>query len=963
MAMIAGCSGTGGDAARPPLADLARLPMRFEPAVGGGLRARGAGYELALTSRGSRLTLAGLDRPLKTTFTGTLGPVLPRGAERLPGRTNYLIGSDPSRWRTGVAGYGRAVYREVWPGIDVAYRGDGRSVEYDYRLDAGADPSRIAVRYDGAETLRVDRRGDLVVGLPGDAVLRERAPRAFQDGRSVASRFVVDGRSVGVALGAYDRTRPLLIDPELSFGTYLGGAGVDGAGEAAVDSEGNIYVVGLANDGFPTTAGTYQGDEGGGDGDAFVTKLSPDGKDLVYSTFIGGGALDNGTGIAIGTDKDDEGKDVPVAYVAGVTKSSNFPTTPGSAEPDDPSAGADFDSWIAKLSPDGSELQWSTYLGGDGDDTIGQLVLNDSGEAWVTGTTKSSSVTFPTTGGAADTSRDGTSDGFLVRMAANGAAYASSGFIGGSGADSVSSLALDSAQNPVVAGRTDSTDLPGTAGAAQPSLAGPYGEEPFDFFVDDAFVTRFGANGATVAQSTYLGGGDYDYGYGVAVDGDNNVYLTGSTVGNRFPATAGAFQTEDQGPGDGGEAFVAKFTPTLNATTYATYLGGSSLDSAGAIVVDDDGAAHVGGLTFSPTFPVTDDALQETKGAGDGTYFGPQDGFYSVLNAGGDDLDYSTFLGGTGYDGGVNGLAIGPDGTLVIVGETYASDFPGIANGYQDDPGGSDDAFVLVQAGRRSTAVSVACAPSPIRLGQTTSCTATVSDTGDPPATVPTGTVRWESDRLGSFDGDCTLSGPSCSVTFTPQASGPPDFVVTGRYGGDATHASSSGTASVTVTTPPGGGGEIPLPGEPTPSGGGGGPGGGGGGGEDEPGVEDISFSDPSFRAADSGPSATASRAPIGTTVSYTLTDPGTVRFTVQKPAKGRKVGKKCKRPSRKTRKKKKCTRYKNLKGSFALTGKAGVNRFRFTGRLRGKKLKPGRYRLRASAGGQAATAAFRIVR
>lgn len=946
VALLAGCG--GGPRPEAPKLDLGGVPMRFEAAAGG-LTARGQGYELALRPGGARLSLAGLDRPLRSTLMGAR--VTPRGEARLPGRTNYLIG-DRSQWRTGVAGYRRAVYPAVWPGIDVAYRGNGRTLEYDFRLAPAADPSDIAVQY--TEPLRVARNGDLLIG---DA-LRERAPRSFQDGRPVDSRFVISGRTMRIEVGDYDRSRPLLIDPELSFGTYLGGTGVDGAGKTAVDADGNIYVVGLASDGFPTTDDTLQGDVGGGY-DGFVTKFAPDGKSLVYSTFIGGGALDSVTGIAIGTGKDDNDKDVPVAYLAGNTKSSNFPTTNGSAQKDDPSAGADFDAWVGKLNADGSELEWATYLGGDKDDTISQLVLNDSDQAWVAGTTKSTSQTFPTTGGAADTSRDGPSDGFLVRMAANGAAYAYGGFIGGSNDERVTGIALDAQQNPVVSGETDSADLPGTAGAAQPSLAGPYGEEPFDFFADDAFATRFAQNGATVARSTYLGGGDFDYGYGIAVDGDDNVYLTGSTVGDRFPATAGAFQTTDQGPGDGGEAFVAKFSPGLDAKTYATYLGGSSLDSPNAIVVDDDGNAHVGGLTFSPTFPTTEDALQSTKGATDGTNFGPQDGFYSVVNDDGSDLEYSTFLGGTGYDGGVNGLGIGPDGTLVIVGETYATDFPA-TDGYQKDNAGQDDAFVLVAPGRRSTAVSVACAPPTIRRDQTTSCTATVNDTGDPPTTEPTGTVTWSADRLGSFSGDCTLSGPSCSVTFTPQASGPPDFVITGNYRGDTTHSASTGTASVTVTTPPGSQ-NIPTGNEtPSPSGT---PGPGGGGGEDEPSVEDVDLSADTFRAAGSGPSATESRAPIGTTVSYTLSEAGAVKFTVQKPAKGRKVGKKCKKPSRKLRKKKRCTRYKNLKGSFTLTGKAGVNRFRFTGRLRGKKLKPGRYRLKATAAGGSSTATFKIVR
>lgn len=930
---VAGC----GSGPRPdvPRFDLAGLPMRFEPTTGG-LVARGQGYELALRPGGTRLSLAGLDEPLRTTFAGAR--VEPTGEGRLPGRTNYLVG-DRSQWRIGVRGFARAVYEDVWPGIDVAYRGDGRHLRYDYRLAPGADPRRIAVDYAGAD-LRPARNGDLLVG----DVLRERAPRAFQDGRRIASRFVVRGDRVGVAVGEYDRTRPLLIDPTISFGTFLGGAGVDGAAEAAVDADGNIYVVGVAAAGFPTRS-ALQSTTGGGQ-DGFVTKLAPDGKSLVFSTFIGGDAADTATGIAIGTEDD-----APVAFVGGVTKSSDFPATEGSAQQIDPSDGSDFDSWIAKLETDGSDLVWATHVGGDGDDTLSSLAVNESGEAWAAGTTESGSLSFPTSGGAADVNRDGPSDGFLVRMSADGAAFGSAGFVGGDEEDSLGGLALDSDQNPVVAGRSDSPDLPGTANTAQPALAGPFGDPPFDFYAADAFVTRLGANGATIADTSYLGGKNSDYGAAVALDEDDNVYVTGGTVSADFPATAGAYQEERGNASDGGDAFAAKLSPDLAALTYATYLGGNGLDAPDAIAVDEDGNAHVGGYTWSTNWPVTDDAIQSTKGASDGTLFGPQDGAYSVLNADGDDLVTSTYLGGTGFDGGLHGIAIGADGTVALVGETYASDFPGIDRGYQDVHGGQNDAVVLVAPGRRPTSVSVACAPPSVELGQTTTCTATVRDTGAAPAQVPAGAVAWSANGPGSFSGDCALASGTCSATLTPEAAGPPASVVTARYRGDATHSASSGTTSVTVTDPPAGPSPATPGGAPGPS-------------PTVPpapaDVNGLNLSPARFRAAARGPSATAS---AGSTGSYTLTTAATVTFTVERARSGRWDGGKCKKPSRKLRKKKRCTRYTRLRGSFALAGRAGANRFRFTGRLRNRKLKPGRYRLRASAPGGASTARFKIVR
>src|SRR5207244_1840388 len=264
-----------------------------------------------------------------------------------------------TKWRTNVPTYARVEYRDIYPGVNLVYFGDQRQLEYDFVVRPGASPKAITLGFQGADKLEVDAQGDLVLHTAVGAI-RQRRPFVYQEvggaRREIAGGYVLRGAGrVGFQVAAYDRSQPLVIDPVLSYATYLGGSRNDTAYGIAVDASGNAYVAGITDStDFPTTAGAFQPTFGGGSGDAFVTKLAPTGSALAYSTYVGGSALDRARGIAVDA--------LGNAYVTGLTVSTDFPTTAGAFQTGcpGPSCGAGF---VTKLNPPGTTLVYSTYLG------------------------------------------------------------------------------------------------------------------------------------------------------------------------------------------------------------------------------------------------------------------------------------------------------------------------------------------------------------------------------------------------------------------------------------------------------------------------------------------------------------------------------------------------------------------------------------------------------------------------
>jgi hypothetical protein len=609
---------------------------------------------------------------LRMSLVGARSKPIVSGLEELPGKANYFIGRDPAKWRTNVPTYAKVHYQNVYPGIDLVYYGNQRQLEYDFVVAPGADPKKIVLGFKGADRLEIDAEGDLVLHVPEGAI-RQKKPVIYQevDGirREVAGSYVRKGANrVGFKLAAYDTSRPLIIDPVvLSYSTYLGGSGNDSGEGIAVDADGNAYVTGTTNSSdFPTTAGAFQTIFRGGH-DVFVTKLNPAGSAFVYSTYLGGGGEDFGSGIAV----DAAGN----AYVTGVTQSTDFPTTAGAFQT---TGGGGF---VTKLDPTGSALVYSTVGIG-----LHGITVDADGNAYVAGDTCSPS--YPTTPGAFQTKLAGINDCDVVvtKLNPTGSALVYSTYLGGTEFDSFGGIAVDAAGNAYVTGTTQSGNFPITPGAFQPFFGG----------IADAFVTKLHSSGSILVYSTYLGDTGGDGGSGIAVDADGNAYVTGSTSpsGSRnFPTTEGAFDTTSNG---GLDAFVTKLHSSGSLLVYSTYLGGIDFDFGGQIALDGAGNAYVTGQTQSLNFPTTAGAFQSAHAGGHG------DVYVTKLNPAGSALVYSTYFGGSNNEF-PRGIAVDTHASVYVTGSTWSTDFPIAAGAVQPVFGGgaSSDAFVakIVDAG------------------------------------------------------------------------------------------------------------------------------------------------------------------------------------------------------------------------------------------------------------------------
>ncbi len=603
----------------------------------------------------------------------------------LQGISNYFIGNDPTQWVTNVPHAARVVLLDVWPGIDIEWYGqEGKGLKFDAIVHPGADPGMVQFNVDGADNLEVDPEGRLVMDTSlGDLV--KDAPYTYQQTGAgetvdVASGYATGaGETFGFEIGDYDSSSTLVIDPLfLPYSTYLGGSDDDYGRGIAVDSSSNAIVTGgTASTNYPTTSGAYQTSNAGGY-DMFVTKLSANGASLVYSTYLGGSSGDYGSGVVV----DSSGN----AIVTGYTESTNYPTTLGAYQT---SNAGGYDVFVTKLSTTGS-LVYSTYLGGSSGDYGHRVVVDSSGNAYITGYTLSAN--YPTTSGAYQTSNAGSRDAFVTKLSATGGFLVYSTYLGGSGNEIGYGVAVDSSGNAIVTGYTESTNYPTTSGAYQTSNAGSR----------DAFVTKLSATGASLVYSTYLGGSNDDHGFDVAVDSSGNAYITGDTDSTNYPTTLGAYQTSYAG-GTLFDAFVTKLSATGGFLVYSTYLGASNNENGIGVAVDSSGNAIVTGRTASTNYPTTSGAYQ-TSNAGD------YDVFVTKLSATGASLVYSTYLGGSGSEIGY-GVAVDSSGNAYITGVTHSTNYPTTSGAYQTShAGGWEDVFVT-KVSYDSVAPTVSGAP------------------------------------------------------------------------------------------------------------------------------------------------------------------------------------------------------------------------------------------------------------
>ena len=638
--------------------------------------AEGAGHAFYFTRNNAVLTFTEKEKgvALRLSPLGASPHTRLIGSERAPGKVNYLIGAEHHR---SLPTFRELSYRNVWPGVDLVFRGQGATLKYELHVRAGADLSKIGLAYQGADGVSVGKGGSLLIQTPL-GTLRDARPRSYQriGGKRVPvhSRYDVKSRrnAYGFALGnSYDPRHPLVIDPGIEYSTFLGGSGSDRADGVAVDTAGNAYVTGRANSGFPTTAGAFDTSSNGG-GDAYVSKLNATGSTLEYSTYIGG-ATAGDSGLAIGIDG------AGSAYITGSTGSTDFPTTAGAYDTTYNAAAGSANAFVTKLSPDGSALDYSTYLGGSNTsgffDLGSGIVVDSTGAAYVAG--EAHSANFPVTPGAFDTTQNGGVDAFVTKLNPAGSALDYSTYIGGTSFDAATALAVDASGSAYIAGYGTSSDYPTTAGGFDTSYNSGW----------DAFVTKLNPSGTSLSYSTYLGGATYDEARGITVDGAGSAYVTGHTFSAGYPTTAGGFDISYDNSAGGSDAFVTKLDSSGGALSYSTFLGGSGDDLGAGIAVDGAERAYVTGYTEATNFP--------TEQATDTTYNGGTfDAFVTELAPAGGSLPFSTYLGGSSDDRGFGIAAHATTGRVYVAGQTNSSGFPTTAGAFDTSYGGSFDAFV-----------------------------------------------------------------------------------------------------------------------------------------------------------------------------------------------------------------------------------------------------------------------------
>jgi hypothetical protein len=706
------------------------LPMGFEENRGqtdGQVRfvSHGEGYELFLTPREAVLALshtehadfsprnrnsalrnlakarAAAKRPtvLQVQLSGANPDAAVAGLEKLPGRTNYFLGNDRSAWRTDIASYRRVKYSEIYPGVDLVFYGNQRQLEYDYVVAPGADPQAIAFDVKGARKIAVDAHGNLVMSVvDGDVELQK--PVVYQDvngqRRLVAANYAVSAdHRVTFALGAYDKSQPLTIDPILNYSTYLGGsANFDAAYSIAVDALGDAYLTGVTfNTAFPLSAGTIgyntnSPDPGvATDGAAFVSELDPTGSTELYFTYLGGSGAGEGGEFGFGIAVDAN----QIAYVTGFTLSTNYPTQNGyiSSPLGSNPGGTAFLTALDTTMTGAGSLVYSTYVGGTSGDFGNAVAVDSSGDAFVTGFTISSGIA---TAGALQTSLPSTSgNAFLTEINTTASLAASevySTYLGGSGTGSAADplfgdegfgVAVTGGQAYII-GTTTSQDFPTTSNAfiQQPFAAATNGTVFFS-------VINPGTN--TLAYSSFISGATVsaDFGYAVGLGPNNIAYLTGATDSN-FYVTDAISNTSPLGV-----VFLTLVDATQsgsNSIPYSTIFGGTNSDLGYGVKVDSSGNAYIGGVTDSvdpTTFPITPGALQNSSTNPEGVAFiteiDPGGANGSAACSGSACIIYSTLFGGSGAGGtGVPdrayGLALDSLNNAYIGGQVGSTDFP-----------------------------------------------------------------------------------------------------------------------------------------------------------------------------------------------------------------------------------------------------------------------------------------------
>jgi hypothetical protein len=887
--MPAVCAGPG-IAIQRDAASYARIPLSFQPNQGQVNPAvqyvsRGQGYSLFLTPGEAYVTLdrqpVAHDQGVQASATDTLRMKLAgansnaavAGLEKQPGVVNYFFGNDPKNWHAGVPTYGKVSYTSVYPGIDLVFYGNQSQLEYDFVVAPGADPGQIVWQIEGAQ-ISVDAEGNLQLAAPhGPAGFKK--PMLYQmDGKkktSVDGRYVVAGNQVRFALGSYDRSKPLVIDPVLTYLTYLGapvsatypnngvtqlgglaGYGVTGnelSQALAIDRDGDVYVTGYTNAlDFPVKD-PYQGSDpslkiNSGATAAFVTKLNAEGTELVYSTYLSGGGIYDTFGQTIAVDGDGN------AYVAGYTNDKDFPTSAGAFQRICGDGGANnartascqvgaVNGFVTKLDPAGSKIVYSTFLGAY-DDYINSIAVDSLGRAYVAGIAGDSCSPmtptfqcFPTTpdaiqtgegtcvvapGDTTCTAYGGSGWAFLTVFNPQGTDLVYSTLLGDNLADIVNgslpanmygfstgiSVAVDSAGEIFLTGRTAASRLPVTASVFQPkTMAGlPNGGAT-------GYVAKFNpisSSGTSLRYLTYLGPAaddpnfDRAYPAGITADAEGNAYITGWTDSQYFPTTKGSYQPTcgQLNFDECGAGYVSKLNPAGTRLLWSTFFGepsgsASGVNSIGDIQLDAEGNVYVAGQAQGDNyFPQVHPVEAYTNGNAQA--------FVAEFNATGSKVNFWTLLGSLTYAGAQSaaGLAVDKEGNICVAGNTSAGGLEvtkdAFETSYRGGTTGASWGFVAKITPKAATHIKLAALSVAAKTAQVLEITATVASGAYSP--VPSGKITFDNGTKEIGVVDLNSAG---AATLKVSGLKPGKYTIKTSYAGDTFDLASSASISAVV--------------------------------------------------------------------------------------------------------------------------------------------------------------------
>ncbi|MBK6312895.1 MAG: SBBP repeat-containing protein [Blastocatellia bacterium] len=661
----------------------------------------------------------------------------------LSGKSNYMLGNDPAAWKTDIPTFGKVKHEEVYPGVDLEFYGKGELLEYDVVVKPGADAHDVRLRFTGTEDVSIDEAtGDLVLAVDGGELRHQKAV-AYQPTsagkRPIVSRYTVTpAGDVGFEVGDYDSSQPLVIDPVVTSVQFLGGAqSEDHIVGFTTDSSGGMYLTGSTRSHDFSPVPTAYDNSFNGDVDAFVVKLDSATGSVVYSTYLGSTDGDVGTGIAV--------DGLGAAYVTGFTQSPMFPTTAGAYQ--ETYTGGD-DGFVCKLAPNGSALDYSTFVGGTASDTPTDILVDGIGRATVVGQTTSSDL--ETLDGAFDRTLSGLSDAFAIRLSATGATLIQATYLGGTGPELATAAAFTVEGDFVLVGETSSFNFPTSIGAFDNS---------FDGVRPEGFVTRLSAGLNAMTYSTFVGTSGEDRVRDVVVNSSGQASIVGRTSSPDMPVTPNVPQPTFGG-GTEPDGFVGRVSADGTVLEYFTYHGGGNFDSCDALAIDQGGALCVSGYTFSADLPTT-------VGAYDTTLTGNSDALVAKYTPSGQ-LSFSTFLGGNGGELAV-GIGIGAMGSIVVAGDTQSGDFP---TTLMNRTGDGFDGFVTVLASDGATLVHSTLVGGILAVG---------GGTGDEAKSV-----------ASAPDGSVYVAGGTTSVNF-PGTPGGVDLDTGVGYSGYIVRLDSSG--------------------------------------------------------------------------------------------------------------------------------------------------------------------------